>query len=80
MRELPVIDNTIQFRIDSRNLTDGSQTFAVNITHDVGDECFQGTLALEARTEKDAIELQRKIWDAIKQHTNETIAFFDEGF
>ena len=80
MQTLPKIDDTIQFRIRRQTLSDGSGAFSVEITHDVDDERFGGILDLPTRTEQEAIRLQKKIWDAIKEHTNEAVEFFDEGF
>ncbi len=80
MQELPIIDPTIQFRLIRRPLSDGSGSFSVEITQDVDDECSRGTLQLDALSEAHAIKLQKKIWDAIKEHTNEPVEFFEEGF
>lgn len=81
MQTLPKIDDTIQFRLRIRTMSDGSPDCSVEITHDVDeDERFKGTLVLPAISEAHAIKLQKKIWDAIKEHTNEPVEFFEEGF
>ncbi len=77
---LPKIDDTIQFRLKRSLLSDGSQVVSVEITHDLDDQCFGGILDLPAINEAHAIKLQKKIWDAIKEHTNEPVEFFEEGF
>lgn len=79
-RKLPTIDDTIQFRLKRSLLSDQSEVFMVEITHDVEDEYFKGTLDLHAISHAHAIKLQKKIWGAIKEHTNEPVEFFEEGF
>lgn len=68
------MDDTIKFRLAGCHLSDGSSTWDAVI-------CQQGaSIRLPAISEVDAINLQKKIWDAIKLHTNETVEFFEEGF
>ena len=72
-------DNTIEFRLIRSTLSDQSQVVSVEITHDAEYERFVSTMVLPAISEAHAIRLQKKIWDAIKEHTNEKVEFFEEG-
>lgn len=59
----------IGIRALDRSLTDGSLVFDVSVV----DRRTGTGLTLPAVTEKDALELARKIADAILSHTNEEV-------
>lgn len=68
-----MLDETLYFCLHNGTLTDGSQVHNLAISHNIDDDANYGRLYLHATSHDDAVLLQEKIWNAIREHTNEIL-------